>query len=406
MKTVLISAYACEPDKGSEPGVGWNWARQLAKNNRVIVITRKNNRASIEKELNENPCKNISFYYCDVSSKISSWKKGQRGLYLYYYLWQMENYKLSKKLVKEYKVDIAMCITFGNMWLPTFMYKLPCKFIWGPLGGGEAIPVELWSNIKLKQKILELIRKINRYVPISNIWFRKICKESDAIIVRTKDSLNAIPKKYRKKCEIMIETGVSKKECLELNKNAKRTKIKYDFIFIGRLVAFKMVDIAIRAFSIVANEYDNINFHIVGDGECKLELENIIKSMNLQDRIILHGNKNRENALKMLMEYKCLICPSAKEGGSWVLFEAMMCSKPIVCFDTSGMSVIVTNETGIKIPIKNYDESVINFANAIRTIITDDSIAKEKGEMGYKRVLSEFEWESKAEFIEKLFNKL
>ena len=106
------------------------------------------------------------------------------------------------------------------------------------------------------------------------------------------------------------------------------------------------------------------------------------------------------------MESKCLICPCAKEGGSWVLFEAMMCSKPIVCFDTSGMSVIVTNETGIKIPIKNYDESVINFANAIRTIITDDSIAKEKGEMGYKRVLSEFEWESKAEFIEKLFNKL
>ena len=35
---VLISAYACEPNKGSEPGVGWNWALQMAKMDEVYVI--------------------------------------------------------------------------------------------------------------------------------------------------------------------------------------------------------------------------------------------------------------------------------------------------------------------------------------------------------------------------------
>ena len=44
---VLISAYACEPNKGSEPGVGWNWALQMAKLNEVYVITRSNNRKII-----------------------------------------------------------------------------------------------------------------------------------------------------------------------------------------------------------------------------------------------------------------------------------------------------------------------------------------------------------------------
>ena len=51
---ILISAYACEPDKGSEPGVGWNWAKQISRFHEVWVITRKNNRPSIEKELEEN----------------------------------------------------------------------------------------------------------------------------------------------------------------------------------------------------------------------------------------------------------------------------------------------------------------------------------------------------------------
>ena len=41
---VLISAYACEPGKGSEPGVGWNWVRQIADfAKEVWVITKANN---------------------------------------------------------------------------------------------------------------------------------------------------------------------------------------------------------------------------------------------------------------------------------------------------------------------------------------------------------------------------
>ena len=38
---VLLSAYACEPNKGSEPGVGWNWAKHLAEKYEIYVITRK-----------------------------------------------------------------------------------------------------------------------------------------------------------------------------------------------------------------------------------------------------------------------------------------------------------------------------------------------------------------------------
>lgn len=406
MKTILISAYACEPDKGSEPGVGWNWAKHLAKKNRVIVITRKNNRTIIEKELQDNPCENIEFYYCDVSPKLTFWKKGQRGLHLYYYLWQVENYKLAKKIMAKKNVDIAMCITFGNMWLPTFMYKLPCKFIWGPIGGGEGIPQQLWINLNTKQRLLELIRIFNRHIPISNLWFRTICKNSDLIIVRTNDSLNVIPKNYRDKCKIMIETGVSQQECALLNSKMKNAIIKYDFIFMGRLISLKMIDIAIKAFSIIAKEDKHITFHIVGDGECKTQLKNLIKELNLEERIILHGNKTRDEALEMLMASKYFLFPSAKEGGAWVLFEAMMCSKPVICFDTSGMSMIVSNETGIKIPIESYENSILNFANAMRYLINNTEYAEKMGRCGYQRVLSEFEWQSKANFINRIIDNL
>ena len=49
---ILISAYACEPNKGSEPGIGWNWMINLVKKGHsVTVITRKNNKKIILKTL-------------------------------------------------------------------------------------------------------------------------------------------------------------------------------------------------------------------------------------------------------------------------------------------------------------------------------------------------------------------
>jgi len=77
---VLLSAYSCTPNLGSEPGVGWNWARQIAKNNEVWVITRETNRKSIESA--EKP-KSLHFVYVD--SRLPGLNKTK----IYYIIWQL-----------------------------------------------------------------------------------------------------------------------------------------------------------------------------------------------------------------------------------------------------------------------------------------------------------------------------
>ena len=149
-KTILIGAYACEPYKGSEQGVGWNWALQIAKRNKVIVITRSNNEPVISDYLKKHPIDNITFYYCDVPDSIRKYKKGSKGVHWYYYLWQYYCYKTAKEILKKEHVDYTFTVTFGNMWLPTFLYKLPVKHIWGPIGGEAGIPKILWNKISLK----------------------------------------------------------------------------------------------------------------------------------------------------------------------------------------------------------------------------------------------------------------
>ena len=55
---ILVSAYSCEPNKGSESEVGWRWSLKLAeKGHKVFVVTRKNNKKNIQKYLKKKKLK-------------------------------------------------------------------------------------------------------------------------------------------------------------------------------------------------------------------------------------------------------------------------------------------------------------------------------------------------------------
>lgn len=396
-KTFLISAYACEPGEGSEPGVGWNWTVELAKKHNVIVITRENNRGKIEAEYSKEKYPNLIFYYCDVPRYLSFWKKGQRGVHLYYFLWQIYCYKLAKKIVKAYSVDYTLAVTFGNIWMPSFMYKLPCKFIWGPLGGGEGVPKELWTHLSAKQRIIERIRHVNMRFPLTNPWKTIAIKKAYLIIVRTKDTLACIPERYQSKCQLEIETGISQQDIdfFKIVEENKNPEFKNDFLICGKMVPYKMFALAIDAFGNATEINQTSKLHIVGDGPMMRRLQSNAQKYGSSANIIFHGKKSREETLKIMASCKALLLTSAREGGSWVMFEAMLLRKPIICFDTSGMSVVVNSETGCMIPVCKYESAVKQFAAQMENC--DDALCQKKGHLAYQRVITRFTWKAKVE---------
>ena len=84
---ILLSCYACEPRKGSEPGVGWRWAQELAAaGHEVHVITRANNQPAIEAA--DCPA-GLHFIYVDLPKLFVRLKQGPRFARLYYAIWQL-----------------------------------------------------------------------------------------------------------------------------------------------------------------------------------------------------------------------------------------------------------------------------------------------------------------------------
>ena len=101
-----------------------------------------------------------------------------------------------------------MHLTFGSLWMPTFLPFFDIPFIWGPIGGGDGVPKAYIKNFPLKQKIIQ------RYVLIGTSFMNPLVavpsKKAVAILCRTENNVMAIPKKYRHKTHVVLETAMEK----------------------------------------------------------------------------------------------------------------------------------------------------------------------------------------------------
>jgi glycosyltransferase involved in cell wall biosynthesis len=164
--------------------------------------------------------------------------------------------------------------------------------------------------------------------------------------------------------DLISNYGIQKEKTTVINNAVKEAYIiniepqKNKFITVARLSAEKGID---RLICSVAKLSIPFNYHIIGDGDKKEELQNLINSLHLQNKVFLEGQKNNpfagmENAGLFLMG-------SHYEGFPNVLLEAGMLGLPAVAFDVPGgiNEIIVDGENGLL--VKDNDEKA--FAVAI-----------------------------------------
>lgn len=404
MRTLLISAYACEPLKGSEQGVGWNWVLQLAKNNYLHVITRANNQKFIEAHLPKDVAQHITFHYYDTNQFIRGLKNKAKGLYFYYFCWQLGITPLIKKLKKTHAFDYSMHLTFGSMWLPTFLPFFNIPFIWGPIGGGDGEPTSFFKTLPLKQRLIQYFRIVMIKAALFNPLIFIPSYRAKVILTRTENSANVIPKMFKSKVKVILETAMEA-EIFDLptnNKEVNNNSIR--IITTGRLMPSKNIMSALKALKLIPSTY-HITYTIIGSGmeQAKIE-EEILNIKHHEIKII--SEIPRDEVLLELSKSDIFLFPSLREGGSWALMEAMAVGLPVICIKWSGMEVITDNESAIQLPVTNPEQMPNDMAIAITKLIDNPELKQKMGDAGRKRIKEVFNWEAKGVFMENLFNEI
>lgn len=401
---LLISAYGCEPNKGSESGVGWNWVKIAARHNNLWVITRSNNQIPIE-ACQEDWIANVHWVYFDLPGWVRKIKKGEKRLYLYYFLWQIGVLNVAKKILEKNPIDCAWHLSFGSMWMPTFLYKLRVPFIWGPVGGGESIPRAYWENLSIKNRLVEWLRRKMIQTSSLNPLFYKAATRASAIIVRTEDSRKVFPQYVQKKIFLSLETCMDQETLDFYQPKTLQQKKTVNFVYTGRLIPLKGLEIPIRAME-KAKYRDRMHFMIVGKGPQKKYLQDLVKRNGLEKQVEFIDYMPRNQALSFVQNQDVFVFPSLKEGGTWALLEAMAIGLPVICHDTSGMHIIADTKSAMLIRPEGRESSILQVADAMDSFVLDQELIVTKGRAAHERVEKLFVWDTKERLIDEILEKI
>lgn len=404
MRTILISAYGCEPLKGSEAGVGWNWVIQMAQHNRLHVITRANNQASIEAHLPNELKNNIIFHYYDAPSFIRQLKKRAKRLYFYYFVWQIGIIPIVRHIIKTERIDYTMHLTFGSMWMPTFLPFFSTSFIWGPIGGGDCEPRPFLKLLPFKQKVIQSFRYVMNALSFMHPGVMFAAYRAKVILARTPNTARAIPNCFRAKVQTILETAmedsVFEHKCVyQLNDDVVR------MITTGRLLPSKNILTAVKSLEYIPKDY-RVRLTIIGSGYQRREIEETAKRIGRSQDVVIIDELPREEVLAFVERSDIFLFPSLREGGSWSLMEAMAIGLPVICLDWAGMAIITDDNCAIRIPVSNPEQMPKDMAAAIITLIKNPGLREAMGKAGRNRIKEVYNWKTKGLFVEQLFNSL
>jgi glycosyltransferase involved in cell wall biosynthesis len=402
---ILISAYACEPGKGSEPGVGWNVVAEMARRHEVWVITRTNNRSVIETELARAPLPSLHMVYYDLPRWARWWKRGTRGARLYYYLWQLALYPLARRLDLQVRFDVTHHVTFVTYWMPSLLAFLPAPFVWGPVGGGESAPKSFQVSGGWRGRLYEVVRSTARRWgerdPLVLIAARRSALAL-AVTEATARRLYAIGAKH---VEIASQIGLSATERSSLaGLESPRAGEPVRFLSLGNMLHLKGFHLGLRAFA--AADIPRSEYWLVGDGPYRLQLQRLARRLGVVDRVRFWGALPRAEALVKLGACHVLVHPTLHDSGGWASVEAMAAGKPVICLDLGGPAAQVTRETGFKIPARDPDRAVEGMARAMSVLAHDPRLRARMGQAGKDRVALEYAWERKGDLLSALYQKV
>lgn len=396
---ILLGVYACEPNNGSEPEVGWQMANEIANampNDTIYAVTRTNNKEVIEEECYPE---NLNFYYYAPPKWLTFWKKGGRGIRTYYYFWMIGAALFMKK--KNITFDIVHHITFVNDWLPSFFSLLKNrnnKFIWGPIGSHNPIDSKFLDGNRRKN-----VEKIRIFL---QLFFRNLdpafhyCKsKADCIIginANVRNKLNLNDNKL-----FIAEPAIGmKKSVIEEMNQVKKNNDTFLVVSVGRLLYIKNFKLTILAFTKFLNnnpDISNAKLQIIGEGEDRHSLESLVHKLNIAEQVEFVGKIPLHEVQEQFAKADVFLFPTLENAG-FVIIEAMSHALPVLAMNYGGPQQFVLHHTEEQLvsSTQAYDDIVNDLARNLERLYNDETLRIEIGEQNRQDILDHFTWEAKA----------
>ncbi len=243
-----------------------------------------------------------------------------------------------------------------------------------------------------------------------HIWLDKIlAKNTDKIIAvsnKVKEFTSRQEGIAKDKFEL-IYNGIDSKEFLSAaSRKDIRNKLNLregDFILgtVGTITTQKGHYYLIQAVSQLVKRYPNTVLLVVGKGELKEKLQEIVGKLRLKENVHFLGL--RRDIPNLLNCMDVFVFPSLWEGTPLALLEAMLMELPVIASSVDGiLEVVESGKNGILVPPGNVEA----LSDAIDRLIRNPQLRQNLGKAAREHILEKFEVRQYIRKLESLYNRL
>lgn len=231
-------------------------------------------------------------------------------------------------------------------------------------------------------------------------------KRAALLLVANSRTFDALPAGLCAQVEKLVENGVD----LTVWRPRDKRKNGADpgvtrFVFVGRLIGLKAVDLLLEAFAI-ASPQASMRLMIIGDGEARERLMKQTRELFPQTPVEVDGSSVRftgwlsqELCAREVCGADCLLMPSVRDCGGAVVLEAMAMAKPVIATAWGGPLDYLDESCGILIEPQSGQALINGFAQAMVRIANSPTERASMGRAGRRKVEAHYDWDVKASQI-------
>jgi len=391
---VVLSAFACAPDRGSEPGVGWGVLRRLAADHEVWLLT---NAANVPYLRDLGP--SVRIIPIDLP-RVPRAFQGNFGLHhVYYFLWQIKTREVARRVCREVRPDLIHHLTYVNSWIPSFLGNLGVPFIWSA-GAALTVPAQLRRTMSPSSRILEALRNL-LVRSIGRVTRKWVGQQADLIL--TASPAHSFD---RSRTKIIHLGGLEPSELHSFPSVARSPDEVFRICSVGRLVGLKGTHLAIAAVARCIPIVPNLEFVIVGDGIERKRLEKLARGLGCGEHVRFVGWVDREKVRSWLSASNLFLHLSLRELFGYSLLEAMASGVPTICLALGGPAHFLPSDACVKIQPGPVEDIVQSSAEAIQSLATMSDERSDLGRRGAEWARDFGSWDRAASEIESFYREI
>lgn len=390
-RRILLSAFACDPETGSEPHVGWNWARMLADDMDVHVITR---RYSLDQFAGDDLTRRVTFHAFDLPfcrRRSHHW----RFIKLYYLVWQVLVLVPVWRLNRRFRYDIIQHLTYNAVDMPGLLWLCPgARFVWGPVGGGQAAPESLravYGRGWWRERLRRVLKATARYNPV----VRAAARRAHLVLFANEETaarLAGLPQHAALLCETAISVSGPRPA------GRVRDDSPVRILWLGHVFPRKGLTLAIDAFAAAVAACPPglaLELVVAGDGPALPAARRHAARSAVAGHIRFLGAVRHDTVPEVMQAADLFLFTSVQDTSGNVVLEAMRCVLPVVALDHQGARMLLAGGAGRLVEIGAYAQTAGRLGQAIAGLAADPGARRTLGLAGYETARREHGWERK-----------